>query len=468
LLDGASSPGAGRRPDGRTRVNDHGRSILIVEDDRAAAAYMTETLRESFEDLRTAGEATAALLAMETRPADLLILDLGLPDMSGLELMTLVRQRWTGVRVICVTATDDIPTVVEAVQRGASNYVVKPAAPAVLLAAAAKALAVPRASREAAATAIPEIVGITREMLHVRHLVVLAARSDVNVLITGETGTGKELIARAIHRLSGHAADSFLAYNCATTPPELFDSEFFGHQRGAFTGADRDHTGLLLRADGRTLLLDELETMRPQEQAKLLRVLDDGEVRPVGSNKVQRISVRFMAATNREPVDLIEQGLLREDLFYRLRGFAIHLPPLRRRIDDVAPLANHFLRDGARHLTPEALAALRQHHWPGNVRELRNVLRGARILAGDGPIDPGHLALPTSGQPRAARAHDAGPERIATLRETESQAILRALREARGHRGHAAQSLGIDRSTLRRKIRDLLAPHGAQPQEPGA
>jgi two-component system response regulator AtoC len=449
-------------------VKDPARSILIVEDDRAAAAYMTETLRESYEDLRTAGEATAALLAMEARPADLVILDLGLPDMSGLELMTLVRHRWTGVRVICVTAADDIPTVVEAVQRGASNYVVKPAAPAVLLAAAAKALAAPRASREAAAIAIPEIVGVTREILHVRHLVVLAARSDVNVLITGETGTGKELIARAIHRLSGHAPESFLAYNCATTPPDLFDSEFFGHQRGAFTGADRDHAGLLLQADGRTLLLDELETLRPQEQAKLLRVLDNGEVRPVGSHKVHRISIRFMAATNREPADLIEQGLLREDLFYRLRGFAIHLPPLRRRIEDLAPLAAHFLRDGTHHVTSEAFAALRRYHWPGNVRELRNVLRGARILAGDGPIGPESLPLLSAGGPRAAGARAAVPEMTATtLRETESQAILRALREARGHRGHAAQALGIDRSTLRRKIRDLAILDGVRSEERG-
>jgi DNA-binding NtrC family response regulator len=434
-----------------------------VEDDCAASSYMTEALRGSFCDLRRAATATDALLAMESRPADLLILDLGLPDMDGLELLTRVRQRWTEARILCVTATDDIPTVVEAVQRGASDYLTKPAPPARLLAAAGQALASPRAAREVVSFDVPEVVGVSKTILMVRHLVVIAGRSDVNVLITGETGTGKELIARAIHRLSGHSPDSFVAFNCATTPPELFDSQFFGHRRGAFTGADRDHVGLLQRANGRTLLLDELETMRSQEQARLLRVLDDGEVRPVGSNEVHHVSVRFLAATNREPGELIRAGLLREDLYYRLCGFSIELPPLRERLEDLPALAAHFLGAGATRLTSKALAELRQYGWPGNVRELRNVLRRASLMAGDGPIGPECLPIPRmAGHPHRGPIPAGTPAGAPTLRDLESQAILRALQEARGHRGRAARALGIDRSTLRRKIREIGTAPGIE------
>ena len=444
-------------------TRDRSGSILVVEDDPRSADYMLAALRERHDDVRVAGTATAALLEIEARLPDLLILDLGLPDLDGLELLALVRQRWPHLRAICVTANDEVPTVVEAVRRGASNYLVKPVAPAVLHAAVGKCLAPATPPPGAGGGEVREIVGVSLRMITVRHLAVLAGRSDVSVLITGETGTGKELVARAIHRLSGHAPETFLAYNCATTPADLFDSTMFGHRRGAFTGADRDHEGLLVRADGRTLLLDELESLGLQQQARLLRVLDDGEVRPLGASGVEHVAVRFLAATNRDPVAQIRQGLLREDLYFRLRGFAIDLPPLRERDGDIPALAAHFLGSAVARLTDEAVVALAEHDWPGNVRELRNALKGALLLAGEGPIRAAHLRLRPGGGPPFGLVRAPQPSGMSTLRELERRAIHAALRESRGHRGRAARALGIDRSTLRRKIHELGAGPAGEP-----
>jgi DNA-binding NtrC family response regulator len=293
-------------------------------------------------------------------------------------------------------------------------------------------------------------------MVQVRHLVFLAARNDVNVLITGATGTGKELVARAVHRLSSLCSGPFVAHNCSLTPPDLFESQFFGHRRGSFTGADRDHVGLLEVAHGGTLLLDELECLSLSHQAKLLRVMDDGDVRPVGSSEPRTVSVRFLAATNRDPQEMVRQGTLREDLYYRLRGLEIKLPPLRERREDVALLALHFLAGHEGTFTTEAFAALRDYSWPGNVRELRNVVRRARTLAADRPISPCDLALDSA--PAVIPDEPPGPMGLPivaghALMEAERNTIVRALRDAGGRQTQAARSLGIDRSTLRRKVR---------------
>jgi DNA-binding NtrC family response regulator len=432
-------------------------SVLVVEDDAAAAQYMALALSEEFYEVRKVVSGTEALLAMESRVSALILLDLGLPDLDGLELLTMLRQRWQEVPVILVTASDDIATVVESVQRGATNYLVKPVAPAALLAAARKAMNTASIPKSRAESTIPEIVGISRAMVQVRHLTFLAARSDVNVLITGATGTGKELVARAIHRLSGLSRGPFVAHNCSLTPPDLFESQFFGHRRGSFTGADRDQVGLLEESHGGTLFLDELECLSLAHQAKLLRVMDDGEVRPIGSSEPRTVSVRFLAATNRDPQHMIQQGILREDLYYRLCGLEICLPPLRDRQKDIALLAHHFLREGGV-FTAEALAALCNYPWPGNVREFRNVVRRARSLAAHRPISPRDLGLglapvripheqpqPTSSIPACGHA----------LEDAERVAIVRALRDSSGRQSQAARTLGIDRSTLRRKVRKL-------------
>jgi len=432
--------------------------ILVVEDDVAAAKYMEAALADGFREVRTAGSATEALLALEAAVPGLVFLDLRLPDMYGLDLLTLLKQRWAEVPVILVTASGDVATVVEAVQRGAINFLVKPVAPAALLAAARRALDTRATGAAQTHAALPEIVGVSSDMVRVRHLAILAARSDVNVLMSGETGVGKELVARAIHRLSGLAGGPFIGHNCATTTPEMFDSEFFGHVRGAFTGADRDHVGLLVRANGSVLMLDELESMGPAQQARLLRVMDDGEVRPVGASWVQSVSVRFLAATNRDPARMLEDGTLREDLYYRLRGLEIRIPPLRSHREDVPALAAHFLGASAHRLASEALDVLCRFSWPGNVRQLRNVLRGAEASAAGGPIGMAHLALGLSEGPGPAFDLPAeGPPAAGgtlPMKALERHAILKALRDERGNRSRAAVALGIDRSTLRRKMKE--------------
>ena len=288
----------------------------------------------------------------------------------------------------------------------------------------------------------------------------MAARSDVHVMITGDTGTGKELVSRAIHNYSALGGGPFVAHNCALSPPELFESEFFGHRRGSFTGADRDHAGLLRQADGGILFLDELETMLPAHQAKLLRVIDDGEVRAVGSTQNERVSVRFLAATNRDPGAMMEERTLREDLYYRLRGIEICLPTLSERLDDVPILARHFAGADSAGFTPDALEALMQAPWPGNVRQLRNIVQGAKAAAGDSKIGVGHLGLDSVGwAARAARPGSDGAEggipRGVSLKEIERQAIVQAIEDCDGNRTQAAKLLDIDRSTLRRKLAEF-------------
>jgi DNA-binding NtrC family response regulator len=426
------------------------RSVLIVEDDLAAARYAAAALREDFHDLRTVSCGTEALLAMESKVPDAIVLDLGLPDIDGLELLAMLRERWPESPVILVTAAQDVATVFESVRRGATNYLVKPVAPAMLRAALQKALTTFSVRRSGAGEGIPEIVGASRKMVEVRHLAVLAARTDANVLITGDTGTGKEMVARAIHRISSLSRGPFVPHNCSLTPPGLFESQFFGHRRGAFTSADRDHVGLLEEAHGGILFLDELECLSSMHQAKLLRVLDDGEVRPIGSSGVRTVSVRFLAASNRDPRDMVGDGRLREDLYYRLRSIEIRLPPLRERPEDIPLLARHFLGEGGGSFTPEALEALCGHAWPGNVRELRNVVRHARAVSPDRPIAPRDLGL----RDRRTGMSDGRPG-IQTLEAAELRAIEAALRESGGNRSLAARALGIDRSTLRRKARRL-------------
>src|SRR3989442_7305956 len=437
-----------------------GRSVLVVEADPAAAEYMAVVLGQEFEDFRAVPEGVAALLAMESRLPDLVVLDLRLPDMDGLEVVTRTKQRGRQVPVILVTAAGHAATIVEAVQRGATNYLVKPVSPDLLLGSARKAVA-PGAGCRSPDCRTPEIVGVSKAMVTVRHLLVLAARSDASVLITGETGTGKELVARAIHRLSGQSERPFVAHNCGTTAPELFDSEFFGHRRGAFTGADRDHTGLLDKADGGILFLDELESLGLPQQAKLLRVLDDGQIRPVGCADPHFVCVRFLAATNRDPGVMLREGALREDLYYRLRGFEIYIPPLQDRLEDIPTLAAHFLGGTTDQLTSGALTVLCERSWPGNVRQLRNTLRVAQTLAGGHRIDRTHLSL-TSFQADSSRPPRPNPpaetpksDSASSLKELERHVILRTLRDFDGNRSQAARALGIDRSTLRRKLREF-------------
>jgi len=431
--------------------------IQVVDDERSAREYLRLLLEQEGHEVVPAGNGVDALVALEGEAVDLVLSDLHMPEMNGLELLQHVKQRWPAIPFIMITAASDVAEVVEAVQRGAVNYLVKPVTPNVVTAAVARALAA-RPPVEPSRDALSEIVGTSKAIVEVRHRVTMAARSDVPVLVTGETGTGKELVARAIHRCSNVADAAFVPHNCAVSPRDLFESQFFGHRRGAFTGADRDAPGLLREADGGTLFLDELETLDPLFQAKLLRVLDDGEVRPVGSERAHQVSVRFVAATNREPLEMLDSGELREDLYYRLRGFEIRLPPLRERAQDIPLLVAHFIGHEGPEVEPEALEILRGAPWPGNVRELRNTLRGAAALAGGRPIGRDHLpaaVVEASSPPPSEGAAGAPVEAEAlTLREAEKRAIVRALDTSGHNRTRAAKLLDIDRSTLRRKMQE--------------
>ena len=313
--------------------------ILVVDDDPSALQYMGLALSQGFGPIRSASGGLQALLSMEKELPALVVSDLRMPGMNGLELLAITKERWPETPFILVTVEQEVATVVDAVRQGATNYLVKPVSPAALCMAASRALATASLARNTVDRSAHEIIGTCRATLQVRHLVSLAARSDMNVLITGETGTGKELVARAIHRLSSLARGPFVAHNCAVTPADLFESQFFGHRRGSFTSAEKDQPGLLEEADGGILFLDELECLSLAHQAKLLRVLDDGEVRPVGSRDSRVVSVRYLSATNHDPESMLRCWTLREDLYYRLRGFEIRLPPLRERPQDILPLA---------------------------------------------------------------------------------------------------------------------------------
>jgi DNA-binding NtrC family response regulator len=433
------------------------KSVLIVEDERAAADFLRVLLEESGYGVRTTANGIEALVALEASDYDLVISDIKMPKMDGLELLTHLGQRWPELPVIMLTANDQVKDVVEAVQLGAVNYLVKPAQANAVRTAVEKALSVRRPAIDRARS-VPELVGQSPAIVEVRHRVVLAARSDVHVLVTGDTGTGKELVAHAIHAYSKLAAGPFVAHNCAVSPRDLFESEFFGHRKGSFTGADRDHDGLLRRAHGGVLFLDELETLAPEHQAKLLRVIDDGEVRAVGSEQLDVVSVRFVAATNRESRTMIAEGTLREDLYYRLRGIEIRLPALRDRREDIPLLAEYFAGEGIEGFTVEATEALMRADWPGNVRQLRNIVLGAKAVCGGGKISFNHLSLESmdiaGDEGSAGEGAATGFPRGATLREIEREAIKQALLDCAGNRTKAAKVLDIDRSTLRRKIQE--------------
>ncbi len=429
-------------------------SILVAEDERASGEYLKLLLEEMGSEVRLTGNGVEALLALEAGAFDLVITDLRMPSMDGFELLTHLGQRWPDLPAIVLTANEDVSDVIDAIRLGAVNYLVKPATPSSVGLAVERALLTRRRSVIADAT-VPELVGQSKAMVEVRHRVLMAARSDVHVLVTGDTGTGKELVSRAIHTHSGLSKGPFVAHNCALSPSDLFESEFFGHRRGAFTGADRDRRGLLREAHEGVLFLDELETLDPGFQAKLLRVIDDGEVRPVGAEKAERVNVRFVAATNREAQVMIDEGSLREDIYYRLRGIEIRLPAIADRREDIPMLVSHFDRDGAASFTPEAMEALCRAPLPGNIRQLRNIVQGARAAAGDSPVGMLHLPVDQLGRGGASALTGTGAGGIPrgiSLRELERRAILQALEDCDANRTRAAKLLEIDRSTLRRKM----------------
>jgi len=446
-------------------------SILVVDDEPAMRLLVTSILRDEGHDVTAAANGEEALQLIERRHYHLIISDLKMPGMSGVDLLERVKQEDPETAVILLTAFGTVEGAVEAMRKGAAHYLLKPLAnPDELRLAVRRVLEERRIAdeattlRQATEAVFPfgEIIAGDSQMQGALDLARTVAPTDSTALITGETGTGKELIARAIHHWSGRSSQAFVAVNCAALAESLLESELFGHEKGAFTGAVAQRRGRFELAHGGTLFLDEVGEMSPALQAKLLRVLQDGTLERVGGTKTVTVDVRVIAATNRDLAQMLVEKSFREDLYYRLSVFPIALPPLRERPADILPLAEHILRQVSRRLgkrvagfSEEARQLLQEYPWPGNIRELQNVVERAAILCQADRIEPAHLNL-------SAPSHIAAADEPRTLRDLEREAIVQALAACGGNRREAAKQLGIGLRTLYARLKEygISTEHG--------
>ena len=435
--------------------------ILIVEDDAGFASGLTEAIRDFSHEAVVAPSGEEALARFDTISPALVFLDLRLRGMHGLEVLRDLKSHpdRAATPVVILTAFADAANTIEAMKLGAFDHLTKPMGRDDIHAVLTRALARPRAfAGETRQAVTDEFVGSSAAMREVQKLIGVAASSDATVLVLGETGTGKELVARAIHRHSERARRPFVAVNCAAIPAELLESELFGHVRGAFTGAVQARTGRFREADGGTLFLDEIGDMTPPMQAKMLRALQDRAITPVGGSAAQHVDVRVIAATHRDLTVLVREQKFREDLFYRLNVLRIELPPLRERGPDILLLAEHFLQralpESPKKLSAAAAKALLEHEWPGNVREMENLMRSLSLTVRGPVMDRGDLRFEID----ATRA-DSMDELLtldlptATAR-LEKMLLQKALRETGNNRAEAARHLGIRRQLLYAKLKE--------------
>ncbi|MGH7830982.1 MAG: sigma-54-dependent transcriptional regulator, partial [Candidatus Binatia bacterium] len=440
--------------------------ILIVDDEENLTALFKRILQKEGYEPHCACSGIEALEKLERESFDLVITDLKMPGMDGLELLQRGKAVHSAVPFVMLTAYGTIPSAVAAMREGAYDYLIKPVDTEELKLAVKKALELRRLSRELERLRrqlrldldFQDIVGQSKSMRAVFRLVRMVAKSNATILVQGESGTGKELIARALHQHSERSARPFVAVDCASLPESLLESELFGHMRGAFTGAVSNQKGLFEEAHGGTLFLDEIGETSPVFQLKLLRVLQEGEVRAVGSGKSIQVDVRVIAATNKNLKVEVERKNFREDLFYRLAVVPLALPPLRDRREDIPLLADHFskkyckkYRLEPKHLSPRALRLLLEHPWAGNVRELENVIERAILMSPGSEIDPSAL-LPD--QPAVQESSLSLWQAVrGTMRIVEKEKIQHALQMTRGKRAHAARLLGISRAALYKKLK---------------
>ncbi|HEV2083724.1 MAG TPA: sigma-54 dependent transcriptional regulator [Gemmatimonadales bacterium] len=445
--------------------------LLIVEDDAGFRQSLGLLLSESGHVVEAEGDPERALARVNEEEFDLILCDVKMPGMDGLTFLRRYRAQGGSSLIIMMSAYGDEDAALAAMREGAYDYLQKPFKPDEVILTVRKAEERERLRREVGALRLTLGIGAVGDLVvsqsrGMRDLLELAgrvARHNTTVLITGESGTGKEVIARAIHRMSPRAENSFTAINCAAIPEQLLESELFGHTKGSFTGATSDHPGLFEIANGGTLLLDEIADLPQPLQAKLLRVLEEGEIRRLGARESRKIDVRVLAATGRPMEQAVERGEFRSDLYYRLNVVRLHIPPLRERPDDIPELLTHFARQVAQRLghpvsvTPAALVALTQHSWPGNVRELRNAVERAAVLSAGGLLDRRDFAL-ADGSPTAQGGATQGALDLRTQVEAvERAAIQRALEASNGNRRRAANLLGISLRTLFYKLRRLPA-----------
>jgi two-component system, NtrC family, response regulator AtoC len=444
--------------------------VLVVDDERKMRRVLQILLEQMGIESVPAESGEAALEHFGSEKIDLVLTDLKMPGMSGVELLGRIRALDPDVPVMVLTAHGTVQTAVEAMKQGAFDYILKPFDVQAIELIIRNALEMRRYRTEnrflkeqtVVTPTFENLIGEAPAMQAVYDLIRQVGPAKTAVLITGETGTGKELVARAIHTLSPRREQLFVPLNCAAIPADLLESELFGHVRGAFTGAQNERTGKFELADGGTLFLDEVGDMAYPLQAKLLRVLQEGVIERIGSNKPVRIDVRIVSSTNRDLAAGIAAGTFREDLYYRLNVFRIHLPPLRERVEDIGRLASAFLSTfgeelgkGRLSLAPPVATVLQEYHWPGNVRELRNVMERAAVLCSDPQVDV-ELMRALLPAPRRAPHSDGAPESLqleTAVEEVERKLILRALGAANDNKAEAARLLGISERTLWYKLK---------------
>lgn len=448
--------------------------ILVIDDEESIRKLVSGSLRDQGYEVSTASNGKEALDLAAEIDFDLVFCDVVMSGLTGFEILKKFRES-AGPRAefVLMTGQASVEAAIDAVQTGANDYICKPLSIGTVraMASAVEQRLSPSKLIEVKQPAVPrgEIIGSSPAMIEVVKMATRVAATDLPVVICGESGTGKELIARLIHRKSARAVRSFVALNCGALPDTLLESELFGHTRGAFTGADGARRGLFEEADGGTLLLDEVTETSPAFQVKLLRTLQEGEVRPLGSNAKKKVNVRIVSTTNRDPQTLADSGSFRQDLLYRLQGLAIKLPPLRERRADIATLAVSFLASynttgRELRITADAMLALEAYGWPGNVRELKHVMQRLAALS-KGVIRledlPGEITVIST----SAVMNEIIPEgALPTLGQLESSYLLRVLSAVGGNKSRAAHVMGVDRKTLYRMIDRQVSGHAGQPK----
>ena len=441
--------------------------ILVVDDEINIRGALVTLLEKKGYQVRGAGTGEDALEQLETATADLVLTDLKMPGMGGMEFLRRLKQKWPDTEVLVMTAYGSIDTAVEAMRCGAYDYLTKPIDRerfplAVEKALERHALAVENKQlkdRLETRTRFDHMVGESEPMQRLYSLVDMVADSDVTVLLMGESGTGKELVARAIHHKSHRADGPFVTLNCGALPENLFESELFGYEKGAFTGATMNKMGRFELADGGTLLLDEVGELSLKSQVDFLRVLETKEFRRLGGTKIVKVDTRIIAATNRNLEEAVKREDFREDLYYRLNVVPIRLPPLRERGEDIPLLADRFLEEfSAQHhrepkeVSREAMRLLRLYAWPGNIRQLRNLIERMVVTVKDPLLQPEHL--PEEIQASREDARTMVVSLGSSLKEIEREAIRRTLAEVTNHREKAAKLLGISLRALQYKIKE--------------
>jgi len=446
------------------------RSILLVDDESSFRTLIGRELERAGYDVEGAGGIEEGRRALGRRGFDVVLLDVRMPDGSGLELLPEIREQWPSTEVVMLTAFGTVEEAIRAMKQGAYDFLTKPCKLAELEAVLEKALEKQQLQRDNKALSIEVerlqpgegVVGTTAEMRELFDLITRVARTDTTVLIRGESGVGKEIVARTVHRQSLRANQPFIVVDCASLHENLLQSELFGHEKGAYTGAASLKHGLFEVANHGTLFLDEIAELTPGLQVRLLRVLQNHTFRRLGGNTDITVDVRVIAATNRSLETMIKEGTFREDLFFRLNVVPLHIPPLRQRREDITALVEHFCRTSSvaprrgTQISPEAMEVLKRYAWPGNVRELENVVERALILCDDGVIRPEHLPMGVRMAP--AFEPEPGAGEWPTIEELEMRYIRRVLDHCKGHRQNAARMLGISERNLYRKLKELEQP----------